>query len=367
MPFIDKKLACSCFYFWTSFIAFCLLAIEITDVFMFLILLAGPALSYWLICAYSIPPPEDCVVKEILGTELTGELFAPEPMLLSSNKTECTDNTNEFVLKAIAHRFAGIEAPENSMQALDTCFENGAVAVEFDLVLTADGVPIIFHDATLERVTNVVGEIANMKWDDIKALDISVNHPFHKKFVGSHIPLFEDIIKKCMEYDLRIIIDVKDERLEVAQVIVRAYEKYPKLYKRALVSSFNGLIIYQVRSLNPAIVCSMAWRPYIQSLRVFSLQEEQRVPYYTFLPLYFVTRLMDHISAWIFHNIAYNLIGFSAVLLNKDVITAEVVLYWRARNVRVYAWTVNNPLEKLHLTRNLGVGYFTDTMLGNGD
>lgn len=58
------------------------------------------------------------------------------------------------------------------------CYKNGAVAVEFDLVLTADFVPVLFHDVTLDRVTNIVGEITEKLWSEVKELDISIKHPF---------------------------------------------------------------------------------------------------------------------------------------------------------------------------------------------
>lgn len=44
-------------------------------------------------------------------------------------------------------------------------------------MLTADGVPIVFHDGTLERMTNSEKRISRTVWDDISGYDISEKHP----------------------------------------------------------------------------------------------------------------------------------------------------------------------------------------------
>lgn len=43
---------------------------------------------------------------------------------------------------------------------------------------------------------------------------------------------------------------------------------------------------------------------------------------------------------------------------------SKTVLDWRAKGVRVIAWTVNHPLEKQHFSRTLKITYLTDTLIG---
>ena len=54
----------------------------------------------------------------------------------------------------IAHRAAGLDAPENSLEALRLCARNGARCVEFDISFTAEGHAVVFHDDTVDRLTN---------------------------------------------------------------------------------------------------------------------------------------------------------------------------------------------------------------------
>lgn len=55
--------------------------------------------------------------------------------------------------------------------------EKGLDAVEFDVRFTKDKVPILFHDARVDRVfTNGVGEVANMTLNEVQKLDFSLHY-----------------------------------------------------------------------------------------------------------------------------------------------------------------------------------------------
>lgn len=69
----------------------------------------------------------------------------------------------------------------------------------------------------------------------------------NKFLEGEKIALFKDALQICLNNDQRIIIDIKETRLDIIQVVLDAYKENPNLFKKAIVSSFNPVIVYLVR------------------------------------------------------------------------------------------------------------------------
>ncbi|MDP3036273.1 MAG: glycerophosphodiester phosphodiesterase family protein, partial [Rhodocyclaceae bacterium] len=82
--------------------------------------------------------------------------------------------------RIIAHRCGGALAPENSLAGLAIAARLGCRAVEFDVMLTADGVPLLIHDETLRRTTTGRGRVAEMTLAEIRRFD--AGGPHHAAF-----------------------------------------------------------------------------------------------------------------------------------------------------------------------------------------
>jgi len=70
----------------------------------------------------------------------------------------------------------------------------------------------------------------------------------------------------------------------------------------------------------------------------------------------------DSAFAWLHTYVFHSFLGLSALLLNKDIISPELIRYYNEQGVRVMAWTVNNPKEKMFFRDVLKITYLTDTL-----
>jgi glycerophosphoryl diester phosphodiesterase len=78
---------------------------------------------------------------------------------------------------AMAHRGGAIEHLENSLPAFEACVTMGYRYLETDVRVTADGVPIVFHDPTLDRVTDRTGRVDQLRWGELAAARIGGREP----------------------------------------------------------------------------------------------------------------------------------------------------------------------------------------------
>jgi len=90
----------------------------------------------------------------------------------------------------IAHRGAGRLAPENTLAAFQVGFDDGFRMIEFDVQLTADQIPILMHDATLDRTTDGHGPVCAVTAGQLAQLDAGRWHS--SAFAGEAVPTLTD-------------------------------------------------------------------------------------------------------------------------------------------------------------------------------
>lgn len=98
-------------------------------------------------------------------------------------------------IQITAHRGSSGRAPENTMAAIRAAVEEMADAVEIDVQLTADGVAVLGHDASLKRVAGVNRSIGSMTWDELCQLDVGAW--FSEEFRGERIPALQEVLEYC--------------------------------------------------------------------------------------------------------------------------------------------------------------------------
>ena len=115
----------------------------------------------------------------------------------------------------IAHRGAGKLAPENTLAAFRVGAGHGYRAFECDVKLSADGVPFLLHDSTLERTTPAQGIAGERRWDELSRLDAGGWHS--RAFAGEPIPSFDAIACYCLRNKHALNIEIKPTEGQEAQ------------------------------------------------------------------------------------------------------------------------------------------------------
>jgi glycerophosphoryl diester phosphodiesterase len=112
-----------------------------------------------------------------------------------------------FYPRIVAHRGAGTLAPENTLAALRCGLAHGFRAVEFDVMLSADGVPMLMHDPQLGRTVAGHGRIADLTAAQLAALDAGAW--FGPAFVGEPVPSYEQAAHFCKENGIWMNVEIK--------------------------------------------------------------------------------------------------------------------------------------------------------------
>jgi len=93
----------------------------------------------------------------------------------------------------LAHRGASALAPENTLEAFQLAFEQGADGVELDAKLSADGEVVVIHDATVDRTTDGRGRVASRRLAELRGLD--AGRAFSPEYQGARIPTLNEVFE----------------------------------------------------------------------------------------------------------------------------------------------------------------------------
>jgi glycerophosphoryl diester phosphodiesterase len=107
----------------------------------------------------------------------------------------------------IAHRGDHTNAPENTLLAYQHTIEDGADFVEIDLRTTKDSQLVIMHNATIEHMTGMQGQISDFLFDSLRK--IKVREPQHPEWGLHNIPTFKEVLQLC-KGKINIYLDFKE-------------------------------------------------------------------------------------------------------------------------------------------------------------
>lgn len=227
--------------------------------------------------------------------------------------------------RILAHRGASLEAPENTHAAFELARRQGADGLELDIHLTADGVPVVLHDPTLDRTAGLARDVCTLSVAEVRRLE--VGSWFDPRFKGEPIPTLEEV---CERYgrDLYLDIEVKaDDGTPPDRLVAAVLDVVARtgVRDRALLSSFDPFLVGLAREADPALATGVI---------VAGLLEPE--------DLAFVADVS------------------TALFLEAEHVTTATLDAVHAAGLGAYLWTVNDPARAQAL-RALGAdGVITD-------
>ncbi len=143
------------------------------------------------------------------------------------------------MLEIIAHRGYSKIAPENTLFAFQKAIEWGVHSLEFDLQISADGVPVIFHDQTLNRLTQTEGTIREKSLAQLQQLSIKTEQNITDE--TQTLPTLEEALPLLKRVPHFLYFDIKNHaqwRDSEIQSFVLFLQR-SGLQKKSILTSFN--------------------------------------------------------------------------------------------------------------------------------
>ena len=229
----------------------------------------------------------------------------------------------------IAHRGAGKLAPENTLAAFRVGASFGYRAFECDLKLSADGVPFLLHDATLQRTTPLRGPASERAWAELSRLDAGGWHS--RGYCGEPIASLDAVAHYCIRNGFALNIEIKPTPGDEANTGRVVADEAARLWAHAplkpLLSSFRPDALAAAKEAVEPLPRALL----LDSLRPGWLDEAQAL-------------------------------GCVAVVANHALLDPELIARIHYEGMRALAYTVNDPAVAQRLLAAGIDGMITDAV-----
>ncbi len=216
----------------------------------------------------------------------------------------------------IAHRGASAEAPENTLAAFRRAVALNADAIELDVHLTRDAVPVVFHDDILRRLTGARGRLSEKTWLELKPLRVLKS--------DEGIPRLADVLAFTRR---RIVVQIELKRGTTVAPVIAAIKK-ARAASWVILASFESSIVAEAAKLAPTIPRML-------------ISEGRRS----------LAAMVRQLQACEAHGLSVH---------HRAIRTAADAAFFQTRGFSVWCWTVNNPRTATRLI-NCGI----DGLLGD--
>lgn len=162
-----------------------------------------------------------------------------------------------------AHRGARAVAPENTIEAFVAAADLGADGVELDVQLTADGIPVVIHNTTVDATTDGSGRVADMPLAALRELDAGSH--FSPDFAGARIPTLDEVFaaigdRLLVNVELKTTALLGTTNAALAAAVATDVARH-NLAGRVLLSSFNPFALRAARRHAPGLPLGYLYAP----------------------------------------------------------------------------------------------------------
>lgn len=207
----------------------------------------------------------------------------------------------------LGHACAAGEAPANTLAGVRACIDAGVEGMEIDVQLCADGVPILMHDDTVDRTTNLRGPVREKTLAELQAADAGDGEP---------VPTLDQVLalvagRFTVMCELKATPDAPDQDQACVDAVVEVIRRH-NAESWTAIHSFNPIMVERARATEPRI-----------SATIITGQIRGEV----------VDRLLGGLMKR--HG--------QAISVEHHVVDRTLIEKAKKRQVTVWTWTVNKP------------------------
>jgi len=228
-------------------------------------------------------------------------------------------------LEIVAHRGVPQEKPENTIPSFQRAIELGADAIELDIRLTRDRVPIVYHYFYLDEATSSSGLIFNYTLAQLQ--DVKVLGSDRKPFKDSRIPTLHDILD-ILGGQIGLEIEIKGPEPESSRAVGDVLNRFKHLWETIEVTSYEPILLLDIQQRCPKMATDL----------LFPRSEN-------WMKLDVIAYLAIHRA---------KLARARAIHLHPTQLSSKVVSAIRSHGIEVHAWDVND-VQSLRTAVKLGI------------
>lgn len=186
-----------------------------------------------------------------LGLLVNGGVASFDDVRVTELEPEPLVREDGAVPAIVAHRGYSSVAPENTLAAMAAGARTGAEWVEIDVATSADGVPYVLHDDTVDRTTDGTGALPTLESSVLDKLD--AGSWFSPAFAGQPLPRFSAALDEFVRGASDLLLEIKgpETREELERIIGMVRER--GLLGRVLLQSFDEQALRDARAIEPSL------------------------------------------------------------------------------------------------------------------